>query len=242
MGKHFSSLRVTKGDNGRDVRGMDLATSRSGHTLVELAVALAIVGILTAMGWFAVSDEVDRFRMMKAARMLQSDVQELRALAIATNRETRLLFTAADAALDPSDVQVGEWLLQVGNRSQGSVEWDTLPIDDGSDGSLGERSLSDGGANEAPDISLAPWPALEGPAMGNEDSIVFSPRGWVSNPVTDFPDGYVAVRIVNKAALARGATEEATLRISRGGLARLEVSESSALPDNAVGAAEASTR
>jgi hypothetical protein len=174
--------------------------------------------------------------------LLQSDLQALRALAIATNRETRVVFTAADAALDPSDAQVGEWLLQAGDRSQGSGEWDTLPIDDGSDASEGERSLSEGGNDEAPHISLAPWPALAGPGIGNADAIVFSPRGWVANPATDFADGYVALRIVNKAALLAGGTSEAVIRLSRGGLARLEVSERTALPSNSVGAGEATTR
>ncbi|MFN7147807.1 MAG: Tfp pilus assembly protein FimT/FimU, partial [Myxococcota bacterium] len=98
-----------------DRRGTDLANWRSGHTLVELAVAIAVVGVLAAMGWWSVQDEVDRFRMMKAARLLQSDLQALRALAIASNRETRIVFTAADAALDPNADQVGAWLLQAGN-------------------------------------------------------------------------------------------------------------------------------
>ena len=242
MGNFFPYPAMARRDEARLSRGTDLASSQSGHTLVEVAVAVAIVGIVTATGWWAVQDEVDRFRMMKAARLLQSDLQALRALAIATNRETRVVFTAADAALDPSDAQVGEWLLQAGDRSQGSGEWDTLPIDDGSDASEGERSLSEGGNDEAPHISLAPWPALAGPGIGNADAIVFSPRGWVANPATDFADGYVALRIVNKAALLAGGTSEAVIRLSRGGLARLEVSERTALPSNSVGAGEATTR
>lgn len=207
---------------------------------MEIAVALAIVSVLAAMGWWAVGEEVDRYRMMKSARLLHSDLQELRALAIATNRETRILFVAADAAMDPADAQVGEWLLQAGDRSQGSSEWDTLPIDDGSDSSHGERSLSVDGADEAPGISLAPWPMLAGPGLVNADAIVFSPRGWVANPVTDFVDGYVALEIVNKRAATSGGPGSVTIRLSRGGLARLEMSERSALPANAVGAAEAS--
>jgi hypothetical protein len=244
VGKNFLLIAVTKQDNAGLVGGTDLARRRSGHTLVELAVAIAIVGILALMGWWAVQEEVDRYRMMKAARLLQSDLQELRALAIATNRETRIRFVASDAALDEMDVQVGEWLLQAGNRSQSSTEWDTLPIDDGdgSDNSLGERSLSVGGANEAPHISLAPWPTLVGPGTDNADAIVFSPRGWIANPATDFSSGYVALRLVNKGSLARGGSEEATVRLSRGGLARLEVSDATALPANAVGAEEATTQ
>ncbi|MDP2312518.1 MAG: type II secretion system protein [Pseudomonadota bacterium] len=231
---------MTKRDEAADRAGSDLASTRSGHTLVELAVAIAIVGILAGMGWTAIQPEVDRFRMLKAARLLHSDLQSLRALAISSNRETRIVFLVADDALDPDDVQVGEWLLQAGDRSTGSVEWDTLPIDEGAaDNSQGERSLSDDGADEAPHISLARWPTLVGPGTDNADAIVFSPRGWVTNPATDFADGYVALRIVNKRALADGRTEEATLRLSRGGLARLELGDSSTLPTTTVGVAEA---
>ncbi len=216
--------------------GMDLANTRSGHTLVELAVAIAIVGILAAVGWSNLQPQVDRFRMMRAARLLQSDLQMMRAMAISTSRETRVHFTAADAALDPDDVQVGEWSLQVGDHSQNSTEWDTLPVDAGTgDGTQGERSLSVDGVDETPHVSLAPWPPLAGPGTDNADSIVFSPRGWVANPVADFSDGYVALRIVNKRS-----TEDAVLRVSRGGLTRLEVSDATALPSNTVGTGEAS--
>jgi type II secretory pathway pseudopilin PulG len=207
---------------------------------VELVVAIAIIGILAGMGWSTIQPEVDRFRMMKAARMLHADLQSLRATAIATNRETRIVFTVADDALDPADVQVGEWLLQAGDRSTASVEWDTLPIDDGTDSSEGERSLSPGGADETPHVSLARWPTLLGPGTDNADAIVFSPRGWVANPAGDFADGYVALRIVNKRALGRGADESVTLRVSRGGLTRLEVGASTTLPATTVGTGEAS--
>ncbi|MFZ5479166.1 MAG: GspH/FimT family protein [Myxococcota bacterium] len=181
--------------------------------------------------------QVDRFRMMKAARLLHSDLQHARALAITTNRETRVKLLAADAALDPADAQVGEWLLQVGNRDNGSNEWDTLPIDDPggvpNDGE-GERSLSVGGLNETPRTSLAPWPALAGSGAGNADAIVFSPRGWLQNPPTDFVAGYIALEVV-----AKRSGERVTIRVSRGGLSRLE--SAAELPSNAVGTAAAST-
>ncbi|MFN7144766.1 MAG: hypothetical protein ACK4YP_13400, partial [Myxococcota bacterium] len=62
------------------------------------------------------------------------------------------------------------------------------------------------------------------------------------NPASDFADGYVALRIVSKRSTLRGHTEDAVIRVSRGGLTRLEVSDSTALPATEVGAAEASTR
>ncbi len=241
MGKLFPVGGPTDRDVRHDRGGSDLASSRLGHTLVELAVAIAIVGILAGMGWTNIQPEVDRFRMMKAARLLHSDIQSLRALAIATNRETRIVFLAADDALDPADTQAGAWRLQAGDRSSGSLEWDTLPVDIGEpDDSQGERNLAPDGADAAPHVSLARWPTLVGPGGDNADAIVFSPRGWVANPVADFADGYVALRLVNKRALAHGHEEDVTLRISRGGLARLEAGASSTLPAHAVGAGEVS--
>lgn len=174
--------------------------------------------------------------MMKAARLLQADVQNLRSISISTNRETRMLLVEGDASLDPEQPYLGVWTLQVGNRSLGSTEWDTLPLDEANtDNSQGERDISEGAAQDMPDISLASWDTLSGPGSGNDNAIVFSPRGWVSNPSEDFVDGFVTLRVVNKHALAQGYNQEARLKIARSGFARLEASESTTLPDNAVG-------
>lgn len=214
--------------------------SRTGHVLLELVIALAILGILAGLGWSQVRDEVDRYRMKKTARMLHADLQSLRALAIATNRETRLRLVEGDTALDPADTQVGAWDLQVGDRSNGSTEWDTLPVDEDGvvDVSEGERNIGEGGADEASRISLAQWSALAGPGSGNEDTIVFSPRGWITNPADDFVDGYIALELVNKGA---PQDERIVIRVSRGGLARMELGASSELPAATVGTADASS-
>ena len=242
MGKNFP-LRITTTRRGADRRdGSVLACQTGGHTLVELAVAIAIVGILAGIGWTSLQPLLDRYRMMKTARMLHADIQNLRNIAIATNRETRLKLVEADSALDPGEPQVGAWLLQAGNRSSGSSEWDTLPIDDdeGSDDSEGVRDIGVDGGEAALHISLAVWTVLAGPGADNADCVVFTPRGWVHNPPGDFADGYLALTLVNKGSTGRGGDEHATIRISRGGLARIEASEAMTLPANAVGTAEAS--
>lgn len=207
-------------------------------------MALAVIAVLAAIGWYSGRDQIDRYRMMKAARTLHADLVSLRTLAVSTNREARILFVASDEALDPADVQSGEWLLQVGNRSSGSSEWDTLPIDlpgDPPDSSEGERSLAPGGSDELPGTSLAPWPTLVGPGSGNADAIVFSPRGWVANPPSDFADGYILLQIVNKRALWRGVDERVDIRLARTGIAHLETGPATAWTENVVGAEEAST-
>jgi type II secretory pathway pseudopilin PulG len=211
----------------------------AGSTLLELAIIITILAIFAGIGIYNAQDSISEYRLMKVSRMFQSDIQNLRATAINTNRQTRLKLVAADSALDPDDVQVGEWLLQVGNRSSRSNEWDTLPIDLHGEGnnSQGERSLSPGGLNEARWISLAPWNTLAGSGIDNQDCIVFSPRGWLENPPSDFVDGYIDVTFVNKHA---GGPEQVTLKISRGGLARMVLGEKSALPENEVGVGDAS--
>lgn len=180
---------------------------------------------------------------MKSARTLHADLVTLRSLAVATNRETRLLVTASDAALDPAEPQVGEWLLQAGNRSTRSSEWDTLPIDLGADAdaSDGERSLSPGGFDAARGISLAVGAPLAGPTGDNENALVFSPRGWVTNPGGDFVDGYISFELVDKEALAHGQDQRVHVRVSRAGLSRIETGPTTALAAHPVGTAEATT-
>ena len=224
---------------------------RAGFTLPEVMMVIAITAVLVAIGWYTAQDSIARNRMIRVARMLQSDIQLLRTMAITTNREARLKLVHADTDLDPGSAQQGEWLLQIGNRSDRSTEWDTLPIDEaGWDGAVavvddeGERSLAPGGTQQAPWISLAAWDPLAGPGLGNEDCVVFSPRGWVSNPPGDFRTGYIALRIVNKRAMLGGATvgdgEWVDLKLARGGLARMEFwNAAGALPTNAIGTAGA---
>ena len=181
---------------------------------------------------------------MQTARLLHSDVRTLRSMAIATNRQTRLVLVQADVDLNPDEAQQGEWLCQVGDRSSGSTEWDTLPIDEGgvNDDTQGTRSLAPGGRDEVRGISLAQSAPLVGPGTGNAGSIVFSPRGWLENPAGDFEDGYSVLDVVNKTVLDSGADQRARIRLSRGGMVRLETSENNTVASGAVGAAEASSQ
>lgn len=210
--------------------------------MVELAVVIAIIGVLAAIGMYSGRQQIAQYRLMSAARLLQSDIQGLRATAISTNRQTRLLLIEADAAMDPQEAQIGAWLLQVGDRSSGSTEWDTLPIDkEVPDSSLGERSLNVDGLNERPGISLMPWPSLAGPGLGNTDAVVFSPRGFVDNPVSDFVGGYITLSLANKRFAGGDEVSLVSIVISRGGLAHMETSAGTALASGDVGSEGATT-
>jgi prepilin-type N-terminal cleavage/methylation domain-containing protein len=225
--------------------GAGFAGGPGGHTLVEIAVALAIIAVLAALAIWSSRSELATFRLKRTARMFHADLQYLRAEAIASDREMRLRFLAADADMDPAASQVGSWILQAGNRSSNSNDWDTLPIDE--DGEVsdvkGTRDIGEDGNREEPAVSLLPWPTLRGPggSGGNADCIVYSPRGILANPPSDFVNGYITVEFVNKDALLDGVDQRLRIRVSRSGYARLEAGASSTLPDNAVGSGTTST-
>lgn len=238
LGKFFPS----RGDQATVPRcfllGTILARNRKAHTLVEIAVALAIVSVAAGLAWGVMGERVGTSRMLGVARMMAADLNTVRTVAIDHNREARLLFVESDAGLDPADVQHGAWRLQVGNKLAGSDEWDTLPVDENGviDETEGVRSLEVGGENETRGISLADWGDLDG------DAIVFSPRGWVSNPASDFVGGYITLQVVNKLTEGGTSSQRANIRLSRTGMVRVEVSEATSLPATAVGAAEASAQ
>ncbi len=216
LGKEFPDMGVNDRNHAEKSTGMILA-SRAGHTLVEIAVAICVVGIVAGIGFGVFQDRVATFRMLYVARMLHSDLVLTRALAIDANREARVHFLSADVDMDPSDLSHGAWDLQLGNRGSGSTQWDTLPADlEGVvDVSQGERSLEEGGAQESRWVSLAEWSTLE------DDSITFTPRGWVGNQGSDFVSGEIELKVVNKRALADGTDQHVTITVSRSGFARM---------------------
>ncbi len=231
-------------------RGTILASKNkrrgAGHTLVEIAIALSVLAIIASIGFFSLSGTLSRYRFMKTARLLQTDLQTMRSLAISTSRQTRVHLLAADTALgDVDSPQVGAWELQIGNRSSRSTRWDTLPPDDADgtvDDSEGLRDIGVGGGSEAPRISLAPWPALEGPGTDNTDCIVFSPRGWVDNPPSDLVSGSIVLEVVDKVGLSRSEpTSAARIVLSRGGASQLEITDRMARAPGSIGSQAVTT-
>lgn len=199
-------------------------TRRKGHTLLELAIVVAILGIIAAMGVGLVSDLIPRYRLVQTARRLEADIQTLRNAAITLGRETRLVLVTGDSAWeDPSTPGAGAWALQVGNRGVGSTTWEYYPPDaeeDGTDDDTtgGRVDIGEGGAQQALGVALAPWDTLSGPGTGNADALVFSPRGWLQNPSTDFGHGgWLTLTLVNKHALAQGVDDHIELRVARSG-------------------------
>ncbi len=129
--------------------------------MVELAIVIALVGLLAAVGWGSIRPLLPRYRMIQVSKQLKNDLAGLRVLAIEQNRETRLLLEASDTSwTDPASPQAGRWLLQVGDRDLNSRSWNTLPVDEGLVDTLtgeGTVDLSDGGSRESRGVSLVPW-------------------------------------------------------------------------------------
>lgn len=185
---------------------------------------LAIVGIVAVIGWGSVRNQLPRFRLIRAGKALKSDLMYLRNFAISSSKETRLrlVSTGGDCAGD-FDAWGGSWALEVGNRSSGSTRWEMLPQDaqdDGTDDDQSEGVVDLGaGALAARHVCLSGWTTLDGPGSGNANAIVFSPRGRLSNPGSDFSEGtgWIAVDLVNQEAARAGLDDSLRVMVNRVG-------------------------
>ena len=208
---------------------------------------MAIVVIVTAIGWGSTRAYLPRFRMISAAKGLSSDLMRLRNLAISTGRETRIHFTGSPGACTDPEADGGSWTLEIGDRSSGSENWDVLPEDSLVDGSDDDQSeglvdLGEGGNRRARRVCLRQWDPLAGPGSGNADSIVFSTRAWLVNPDADFSSrGTIDLSIVNLEAMRRGVTDEVAVRVYRTGATRMESTLGSAYPSTSAGTGTSST-
>ncbi|MFT4976708.1 MAG: prepilin-type N-terminal cleavage/methylation domain-containing protein [Myxococcota bacterium] len=224
-----------------------LYVMRRAFTLIEVIITVAILGIVTAIGWSSMQAQIPRFRMVRAARSLRADLMEIRSLAVQTNRESRLRLTSAGGDCSDGLSWGGAWELSVGDQSAGSEAWDLLPADAAEDGSDDDQSqaLVDLGGDSARAerwVCMEQWAGITGPGFGNADAIVFSPRGWVTNPPEDFNDsGYIEITFVNQDANRKGVSDEVTVMISRSGMVRLVSALGSEYITHSVGTATGSS-
>lgn len=189
---------------------------------------MAVIVVLAALGYGSLRDQLPRFRTVKAAKQLRSDLVELRELSVRANRETRLVLEGSPGSCADGVAWGGSWSKQIGNSSRGSDRWDVLPddsLEDGSDDDQSEGRIDIGadGNRRSADACLRQWEPLSGPGGGDTaDSIVFSPRGWVRNPARDFGStGYISLTMVNAESVRKGSTDEVTVLVSRAGMVRL---------------------
>jgi prepilin-type N-terminal cleavage/methylation domain-containing protein len=198
---------------------------RRGVTLVEIAIVLAIISILAAIGGPLLSKSLPRWRTRRAAKEFASAVEQARSLAIAQNVEYRVHLVDYDTDLTDG-TNVGSYRVARGNASSSSTSWDILPVElDPAFGDVntleGTHEITMGGKDALPWVSIEPWTPMNGTSAGND--IVFSPRGFVTNPPSDFDsDGYLNVAFRN--VRERDIAQRWTVRVSRAGMTRLDSS------------------
>ena len=221
------------------------ARARAGFTLLELMVVLAIVLIAALIGAGSIQPYLPRYRMVSVSKRLQADIRMLQTLAMQTGRQTRLRLVAPSGSCSDLDVWGGGWVKELGDRSVGSSAWDVLPPDALADGvdddqSTGTFNFSKGGAHAAHGVCLNEWATIAGPGVDNADSLVFSPRGSLANPITDFPDGTIRVTLTNQSAARQGFTDEVEVVVSAAGWCGRESTRGASVTDGTVGAATSS--
>lgn len=207
---------------------------RRGVTLVEIAIVVAIIGVLAAIGAALLNELIPSWRTRRAAMDFAASADEARAMAVADNVQYRVYFTETDSDPSTGALNYGEYWVQRGNAPSHSTSWDTLPVDmSGTDNMQeeGHVNIQKDAEDSLPGVSLeTPGSALAGVDTWG-DSLVFNPRGNLDNPATDFTcdanndgnnDGYVCVKFVNKRALANGREDSWTVLVSRGGMTRLQ--------------------
>jgi type IV fimbrial biogenesis protein FimT len=197
------------------------AERRRGFTLLELVVTIALVGIIASIGWVSTRDQLPRYRLQKAAKLMRNDIAQVRHEAIFRGKEARLVLQESGGTCDGSTPAAGAWLLQIGDQATGSTSWDTFPADaqaDGSDDDVGQGTIDlTAGQRETKNICLQDWGDLG--VAPNQDAIVFNSRGWVRNPDDDYTSGFIGLTLVN--IDARGRRESVELRIAKSGTTML---------------------
>jgi prepilin-type N-terminal cleavage/methylation domain-containing protein len=225
-------------------------SSRVGFTLIEMAITLAIISILTGWGIWMSQDLLPRWQTRAAAQEFSSRVQQCRMIAIRAGVECRVLLVDYDDDLSNTDADnVGEYQLAIGNAYSDSDTWDMLPPDsfeDGSDDdqSQGSINIGTGGDDWKRYVSISDWGdgELGGPGSGNSNGIVFDARGYVSNPTSDFSgEGSISVSFVNKLARSQGRYEDYIVYISRSGMIRIDNTQNEQFSDLYAGTDQSSS-
>lgn len=226
--------------------------SRRGVSLVEMAIVVAIISILAAIGAGLINRTLPRWRTRQAAYEFASTVSRARELAMTENSEYRVAVTSFD--MTPGDGEGnGAYVLQKGNAPVSSSSWDTLPVDlDGApDDTQGLTDIGPGGKDELAGVGIrynttssdgaSEAASSEGDTGGGGSSssgdqyvVGFGPSGMSSNSANDFicdvngdgvQDGYLCVTFDNDRALKEGMRESYTVIVSRAGLVRVLAGE-----------------
>jgi len=204
--------------------------SSKGFTLLEIAVVVAVIGILAGLAVASGEALVPNVRTRSAAQAFAKNVDKMRMIALRNNRETRICMDTYDASPGTiASANKGKYIMYVGNKSANSDAWDKMPgdlYDNDNDDDATEAivDIGKGGLEFIPKVSIGDWGSdIGGPYYGNSDCIVFSPRGWVVNPPDDFnAQGFIEITFVNKVARHEGLNHDYIVMIARSGMTRLD--------------------
>jgi prepilin-type N-terminal cleavage/methylation domain-containing protein len=215
--------------------------TRRGVTLVEIAIVVAIIGILAAVGAGMMSDLMPSWRTRRAAREFAAQASQARAMAMSDSVQYRVYIEETDPDPATSSTNHGIYWVQRGDLPSHTTEWDTLPVEmTGSDDLQGEGyvNIQKDAEDSLPWVSIEALPDVLAGEDSWTDSIIFNPRGMLDNPATDFTcdingdgssDGYICVTFVNQKAALSGREDEWTVLISRAGSVRLQHGQDAAV-------------
>jgi len=208
---------------------MNLRRRRSAFTLIEMMIVITVMVALAALGMTTSREMIPRFKARQAAMEFARHVEYARQLAMTERKETRVLMVEYDDKITSRDQpEKGLYRVQMGNRAIGSTLWDTLPYETGAvDNFTGEGTfdMSKSGNEYRKGVSLQDWGTISGPNTGNSDAIVFSPRGMVSNPASDFNPNYIVISFANKHTVNDDTpTEYFNVMVNRSWMVRVETS------------------
>lgn len=207
---------------------MNLNRANRGITLIEVMIVVSIIGILSGIAGWTAHRIFPKYRSKSAAMTFAKHLDLCRMHSIRTNKECRITILDSDASPSTLGTNAGKYSIALGNASINSTAWDILPEDTYSDSSdnfqhQGIIDLSTGEFKQH-DVSIVyTTNDIGGPRTGLVDSLVFSPKGYLLNPVTDFnSEGYIELSFANKVALNEGVNDVYVVMITKFGMTRLD--------------------
>lgn len=93
---------------------------QAGFSLVEVMIAVAIIGILAAIGIPSLSKTMPRVKLANNTRTLANEISSLRMQAIAKSTEFRMVFDAAANSYTLERANGAAWTLFTTSKTSGS--------------------------------------------------------------------------------------------------------------------------